>query len=98
MLPTRPYIQGNDFFTIDHRDGVVPKITDALLDLRLHLLEIFPRLHRCLFLIAIRACLTIHFYLEACADIFLAHPPLPCTNVADESPAIIDKKSASSRA
>ena len=71
---------------------------DAHLAFRLHLLEIFPRLYRCLFRIPIRACLTIHFYLEGCADVFLTHPPLPCTNVADESAAIIDQKSASSRA
>jgi pimeloyl-ACP methyl ester carboxylesterase len=73
-LPTRPYIQGYDFFS-DHRDGVVPKIMDAHLAFRLHLLEIFPRLLRSLFLIPIRPCLTVYFYLEACADVLLTHPP-----------------------
>src|SRR5258707_12865387 len=72
-LSSRHKIKGHNCCPVDHRDGVIPKIADAHLALRLHLLQIFPSCDRCFFQVPIRAALAIYLDLETSTEVLLKH-------------------------
>src|ERR1700730_7759328 len=76
-LPTPRQMQGNNLSSVNHREGVVPDIPDTDLALRLLLLEINPGLDRCFLQVAHRPRLAIYQNLEAGADAFSNHAPVP---------------------
>src|SRR5260370_38658061 len=85
-LSSRRQIKGHNCSPVDHRDGVIPKIADAHLALRLHLLQIFPSCDRCFFQVPIRAALAIYLDLETSTKVLLKHTLFSIPAPPDEIP------------